>query len=392
MLRSIGLLLLCTAAQRVAALHSAAPLVHRRTSPPLLQLGKDDSADLLQQGQLRAAAVAGASGLSLAATLPSQSDFWQLPDGLLADPVPLATLVGMGALVAAAWSAFGTDLHPITAKARGIEPPPALTFQVLGLSGVLLSSAAIGFGWYPLPVALSGVELAHCILPFALWQVDVLLLRWMMPHVTWADDATSLSANYRAEHESALNAALACLGVVWFEVYVQQMLAAPLTVAGWPLLASASLIALNAGLLNHKLANGLVNGIVCMEFYWTVSLMFGVSNSVLPVGIYHHLMYSMPKFVNSYDQGIEGGEGVDEGEGAARALIFHGALMAWHLALFSALSLAVPKALAQPLPALPEGFSLLPASAGAAFGLVCFGLFAANTAATVGANMQQEEA
>ena len=99
---------------------------------------------------------------------------------------------------------------------------------------------------------------------------------------------------------------------------MQQMLAAPLTVAGWPLLASVSLIALNAGLLNHKLANGLVNGIVCMEFYWTVSLMFGVSNSVLPVGIYHHLMYSMPKFVNSYDQGIEGGEGVDEGEGAAR--------------------------------------------------------------------------
>ena len=93
-----------------------------------------------------------------------------------------------------------------------------------------------------------------------------------------------------------------------------------------------------------------------------------------------------------YDKGIEGGEGVGEGEGARRALIFHGALMAWHLALFSGLSLVVPKALAQPLPALPDGLSLMPVSAGAAFALVCFGLFTANTAGTIADNMQQEEA
>ena len=297
-MRAIGLLLLC-ATSGALALRASIPLVHRRAASPKLALAGDDDS-LLREGELRAAAVTGVSGLSLVATLTSQPDFWQLPDNMLANPVPIATLVAMGALVAAAWSAFGTDLHPITAKARDIEPPPALTFQVLGLSGVLVSSAAIAFGWYPLPVAGNGIELAHCILPFALWQTDTLLLRWMMPHVEFTPDATSLAANYRAEHDSALNAALACLGVVWFEVYVQQMLAAPLTDAGWPLLASASLIALNAGLLNHRLANGLVNGVVCMEFYWTVSLMFGLSNSVLPVGIYHHLMYSMPRFVNSY--------------------------------------------------------------------------------------------
>ena len=91
--------------------------------------------------------------------------------------------------------------------------------------------------------------------------------------------------NYQAEYGSLVSAAIALLGVFTFEVYVQQLLAAPLTQAGWPLCASAALIALNAGLLNHALANGLLNGILCMEFYWTVSLMFALSGSVLPVGM-----------------------------------------------------------------------------------------------------------
>ena len=51
-----------------------------------------------------------------------------------------------------------------------------------------------------------------------------------------------------------------------------QALAAQLTLGGWPLLASAGLIAANAGLINHALANGLLNGVLCAEFYWTVSV------------------------------------------------------------------------------------------------------------------------
>jgi hypothetical protein len=38
------------------------------------------------------------------------------------------------------------------------------------------------------------------------------------------------------------------------------------------------------------LANGLLNGIACAEFYWIVSLLFSLSGSALPVGIYHHLI------------------------------------------------------------------------------------------------------
>ena len=34
----------------------------------------------------------------------------------------------------AGWKAFGADIHPITATARGLEPAPALAFQVLGRS------------------------------------------------------------------------------------------------------------------------------------------------------------------------------------------------------------------------------------------------------------------
>ena len=363
------------------------PATHRRVTPPPLLVSTETP---LRESNVRAGLLAGASCLSLVATLPPQADFWRLDDAssLLSNLTPLGTLFGVGALVVAAWTAFSTELHPITAKARGIEPAPAaLTFQLLGLSGVLLASAAIAFSWYPLPIAGSAVELAHCALPFALWQIDVLLWRWMMPDVDWDEDATSLPANYAAEHDAILGAVLAWAGVCWFEVYVQQLVASPLTLAGWPLLGSASLIALNAGLFNHRLANGKENGVACMEFYWTVSLMFGLSNSALPVGIYHHLMYSMPKFVACYDRGIEAAPNP-----AARALTLHGALMAWHLAVFAAVGRAgVPTAL-PPLPSVPEGLSLLPSSAAAGFGLVFFGLFVANTAGTIGAAMQSEEA
>ena len=57
-----------------------------------------------------------------------------------------------------------------------------------------------------------------------------------------------------------------------------------------------------------------LNGILCAEFYWTVSLMFALSNSVLPVGLYHHLMFSMPTFVTSYDEAIEAALEMPEGE------------------------------------------------------------------------------
>ena len=71
----------------------------------------------------------------------------------------------------------------------------------------------------------SAVELAHLALPLALWNVDVRLLRWLNPHVSWPDDAVSLPANYAAEHSSPVGALLACIGVIAFEVYVQQLIA-----------------------------------------------------------------------------------------------------------------------------------------------------------------------
>ena len=88
------------------------------------------------------------------------------------------------------------------------------------------------------------------------------LLRFLNPQISWPENATALQPNYRAEYnDSAVAAGLALFGVMMFEVYVQQALAAQFTLAGWPLLASAGLIALNAGLINHALANGLLNGL-----------------------------------------------------------------------------------------------------------------------------------
>jgi len=294
---------------------------------------------------------------------------------------PLLTLLGVGALTAAGWKAFGADMHPIIAKSRGLEPPPAISFQVLGLGGAMLSAASLASGWYPLPVALgtslggSGLEIAHCALPIALWQIDVRLLRFLNPQVDWPTNATALRPNYKAEYEdSAVAAGLALFGVLMFEVYVQQGLAAQFTLAGWPLLASAALIGLNAGLINHALANGLLNGILCAEFYWTVSLLFGLSNSVLPVAIYHHLMYSMPLFVNKYDEAVSSAPSP-----AVHATLLHVTVATWHLALFSTLGLVLPTAL--PLrPPLEAGLSLLPQSPGAGVGLLGVALFGAAAA------------
>jgi len=360
------------AVQRIRSVRSS-HAVHSRLHAVQMDGGVDNArapAVLLPATATRAALPVAGSALALGIALPQLPDIWSFENlQLQACAAPLCTLAGMSLLVLAAWRSFGTDLHPITAKARGLEPPKGYTFQVLGLSGALLASAALAFNWYPLPVAANPAELAHCALPFLLWQVDVRLLRWLNPHVEWPKEATQLVANYLAEHESALGAAVAWVGVLMFEVYVQQLAASPLTAAGVPVLGSAALLALTAGLLNHAIANGLLNGILCMEFYWTVSLMFSLSNSTLPVGIYHHLMYSMPLFVQCYDDAVESAPSP-----AVHALLLHSVLMIWHLAAAAAFSLWVPPAM-ELLPAAPEGLSLLPTSASAAVGLVCLCLF-----------------
>lgn len=207
-------------------------------------------------GPQRALALVLACAVYCGILLQALPDFYLPQAGAELPVAPLLTLGGMFGVVAAAYFVFGTDIHPITATARALQPPKAYAFHVLGMTAVLLATASVAFGWYPLPLALAApggsvvIELVHCALSLALWKIDALLLRWLCPNVAWPDGATSLRANYAREHgANPVGAPLACLGVVWFEVYVQQMLAAPLTLAGWPLLAASCLIAASAGLV-----------------------------------------------------------------------------------------------------------------------------------------------
>ena len=376
--------LLCAA----DALSSAPPITRTRVLTPIRMTVAEpkptaklsaawppSSLSILPASALRAALPVGASALLLSATLPQLPEFSSL-DSLSASPAVFATIAAALGVVVLAWRRFGTELHPITAKARGLESPLAPTFQALGLFGPLAASAALATGWQALPVAGTPIELAHCVLPFVVWQADVRLLRWLNPHVDWPASSVSLPANYASEHgENPVGAVLALLGVFMFEVYVQQLLASGLTIDGWPLIASAALIALNAGFVNHALANGVLNGILCAEFYWTVSLMFGLSNSALPVGIYHHLMYSMPLFVKSYDEAVEASPSP-----ILHTALLHGTLMIWHLALFAAISF-VGTPTARELTAWHVAFALPQLDALAwpepsvAFGLGCLGLF-----------------
>ena len=44
-------------------------------------------------------------------------------------------------------------------------------------------------------------QVAQCALPLALWQIDVRLLRFLNPQISWPENATSLQPNYRAEYD-----------------------------------------------------------------------------------------------------------------------------------------------------------------------------------------------
>ena len=187
--------------------------------------GQPYSPTLVPESARRCALIGGGSLLLTSLTLPNAPVDWGgsgLDVGLSLPP--LLTLFGMFSFTAVGWKAFGADMHPVTAKARGLEPPPAYAFTMLGLGGALLGASALAFNAHPLPVAASGVELLHCALPLALWQLDTRLLQWLNPQIEWPDDATSLPANYGVEYDNdPLAAGLALFGVLAFEVYVQQV-------------------------------------------------------------------------------------------------------------------------------------------------------------------------
>ena len=95
---------------------------------------------------------------------------------------------------------------------------------------------------------------------------------------------------------------------------------------------------------------------------------FALSNSALPVGIYHHLMYSMPSFMKPYQQALDSAPSP-----AAHTALLHATLAAWHCAVFAAVATIAPTAadLRPPLPSPPS----FPSDPGAFAGLLCVGLF-----------------
>ena len=196
----------CASPAALARPRSPGPaLAVSRSEAPIFD-GKPYTVELVPSSARRAALVTAGSGLLLALTLPNAPEFWSA-DAFEPSFRPLLTMASMLALTVAGWRAFGVDTHPITAKARGEQPPPSYAFQVLGLGGAILGAAALGLNWcagrvqlgvpgsgvdprlhisesggrvtamhrvlvrrYPLPVAGSGLEAVHCALPFVMWQ------------------------------------------------------------------------------------------------------------------------------------------------------------------------------------------------------------------------------
>ena len=151
--------------------------------------------------------------LTLFAFPTTLSAFWQA-DGVRLALTPLCTLAIMSVVVLLAASSVQ---QPAT---RQLDQPSTFAFQVLTLSATTLSSAAIAFGWYPLPLAGSLIELAHCVLPVLMVPVDACVLRWLnpvQPNKKCLPEIYFPLANYRAAHGSLVSAAIAFLGVFWYE-------------------------------------------------------------------------------------------------------------------------------------------------------------------------------
>ena len=89
------------------------------------------SVAVLPASALRAALPIGASALLLSATLPRLPEFSSLDAiSLSASPAVFATILGALGVVVLAWRRFGTELHPITAKARGLDAATLLDMIV----------------------------------------------------------------------------------------------------------------------------------------------------------------------------------------------------------------------------------------------------------------------
>mmetsp|Transcript_38446 Transcript_38446/g.119983 ORF Transcript_38446/g.119983 Transcript_38446/m.119983 type:complete len:354 (-) Transcript_38446:165-1226(-) len=231
-------------------------------------------------------------------------------------PFPAQCMTVAFLCCALARAVLGRTVHPVedeAGKARSGEEPTKDegerldSFTVLTITGHLMAQATVLLSVCRLPVALNGVEVAHCaaivaIVQFEMFSTKVLCkavarlrppgspfeviagAEWR-PFLLWPNIAAWCRSH------SPLSFAYYVWGILWYETYVNMLLAGPLEGCGWPLAVSAAAVGLTTGLLNHGLVNGLQNGVMATVFYVTMAVMFSVSHSVLPVTVAHSLFY-----------------------------------------------------------------------------------------------------
>lgn len=234
-------------------------------------------------------------------------------------PFPLTSMLVGFLLCALARALLGLTTHPVEDDANKsteeVDAPEEKeeeaekldSFSILTTSGHMMAQIAILFSLCKLPVALNVTELLHCLAIVVIVQFEMIITKFWCklvsstflpgsvfetignspwrPFLLWPNVVT-----WGRTH-GVVMFFYYVWGILWYESYINMLLAGPLISCGWSLPAVTLVVGLSAGLLNHGIVNGIPNGVKATVFYITMSAMFSVSNSVLSVVVAHALFY-----------------------------------------------------------------------------------------------------
>lgn len=299
-------------------------------------------------------------------------------------PFPLAAMGIASTACVLARVFLGRTKHPVEKQAedartgRDADDVEQLdSFAILTLSGHFLAQAAIFMSLCVLPVAFNWREALHCLAVLAIVQGEMVSTKLLAALVARRQAADSPFAAVAQEpwetfwlwsnladwyrQHGCLHTAYYTLMVLWYETFVNMLLAGPLQSCGWGFAPACLLVGLVVGLVNHGAVNGPANGAMATPFYVTMAAIYTVSHSVLPVTVAHAVFYFRQQFATATSPGF--------GEPLFLAILLVNTLGMY--ALLGALSFVLPPAL--PLNA-PQSSAAFATSWSSAFALASFAL------------------
>lgn len=209
---------------------------------------------------------------------------------------------------------LGKTAHPVESDADKVKndrqektKETLDSFAVLTISGHFMAQVAVVGSVCVLPVALNLKELLHCLGVLVIVQFEMVATKVLAALVARRTASESPFASIAREpwYKFSLCSNLVhwyrshgpfttiyyVWSVMWYETFVNMVLAGPLERCGWNFALASALVGLSVGLLNHGAVNGVANGVMATPFYVTMAAMFSCSHSVMSVTVAHAVFY-----------------------------------------------------------------------------------------------------